>query len=223
MFSSAGGARGACAMGDLSVDTEPLVGLASDKLLTCVQKINDTAAETIQKGLEELTSLTKRSDDVSDCLDVLLSGKTWQASQWECSEPSNAVACLHSRQAHLQTALLSLIFAVCPLPQRAGGLLPKVLSFLRPEILTEFEGEVSVRGIAVVPVTVPLGEAIQLAACTALGESSAILIQCWRYTGIPASAVCKHASAPNNQRPVISGTLRPYRTAPDDACSVAAV
>lgn len=106
---------------------EGLQGLeeVSPRLKAALLKLNDDDPGALRLGLEELTSLTKRSDDVSDCLDVLLS----------------------------------------------HGLLTRILNLLHPDVLHNYgAGEVGVRGLAVMPVMVSLGEAVQLAACTALGE-----------------------------------------------------
>ncbi len=108
-----------------------LAGLAGNenvslRLQAALAKLADDEPNNIRAGLEELTSLTKRSDDVSDCLDILL----------------------------------------------GAGLLQRLLELLSPDVLHKYGSEeaASVRGLAVVPVMVSLGEAVQLAACTALGE-----------------------------------------------------
>jgi hypothetical protein len=109
----------------VSMDLDALNGLASDRLIQALRKMHARdSPDSLRHGLEELMTLTKRTDDVAEVLAELLE----------------------------------------------GGLLKLVLSFLSPDLIHAWPGEVTVRGIAVVPVTVPQGEAIQLAACTALGE-----------------------------------------------------
>lgn len=107
------------------MDLAPLEGRASEKLLATLNKLNAQEGTVIKEGLDELTFSTKRSDDVSDCMDVLLK----------------------------------------------QGLLSHITSFLEPGVIQKYEGEATVRGFAAQPITIGLGEAVQLAACAALGGS----------------------------------------------------
>lgn len=54
------------------MDLAPLTGTASEKLLAALNKLSSTEGTDIKGGLDELAQLVKRSDDVSDCMDVLL-------------------------------------------------------------------------------------------------------------------------------------------------------
>jgi hypothetical protein len=106
------------------MDLSEIEEVASERVLAAVRRIHSDAADDIRLGLEEMVTLTKRTEEVCEVLAELLE----------------------------------------------AGLLPKLCSFLGPEVLNAYPGEVTVRGLAVMPVSVSNGEAVQLAACSALGK-----------------------------------------------------
>jgi hypothetical protein len=60
-------------MADLpELDLSPLREVATERLHNALAKINGTDGVELKQGLDELTALTKRSDDTSDALDVVL-------------------------------------------------------------------------------------------------------------------------------------------------------
>ncbi len=105
-----------------ALNLTPLDGVANPKLLGALQKLAGDEPDAMRHGLDELMSLTKRSDYVVECLDLLL---------------------------------------------KDVMLLERLLACLAPGL--EVPGEVAVRGVGLEACSVPMGEAIQLAACSALG------------------------------------------------------
>lgn len=107
----------------MGLDFGPIKEACSEPLQEALQKTCADSGEEVKTGLDKLASLTKRSEDVSNSLDILLK----------------------------------------------SGLITHLLEFFDHDRVQKYEGETSMR-LGFDTIKLPVWEAVQLAACGALGK-----------------------------------------------------